>query len=421
MPQGRCSHAGANVARAPLPRPYRTMPRAAWIVLLAAAAAVSLGLGARQTYGLFLMPLATEHAITATVMGAAVAVHNLVWGLVQPVVGAVGDRYGTGRVVLGGAAVYAAGLILPALWMHPATLMIGLGVLTGIGVACVGPGIVLGAVGRAVAPEKRGDALGLASAGGSIGQAMMVPLVQWGIADYGTSGAFLMMAGLLALTIFIAPKLEWNPAPGAAQRAAGLSGLVRVARDALAQRDFALLAFGFFACGFQLAFITTHLPAHLSLCGMPASLGALSLFLVGLFNIPGSWACGRIGNVVRPEVALGGIYGLRTVAVAVFALVPVTEWGTIVFAAVMGFIWLGTVPLTSAAIARRFGVADMGALYGVCFLSHQVGGFIGAGAGAMVVDASGSYDAFWPIMILVGLSAVAANWLTRAPARLATA
>lgn len=397
------------------------MPRAAWIILLSAAATVSLGLGARQTYGLFLLPLATEHGISATALGAAVAVHNITWGLVQPVVGALGDRYGTGRVVLAGAGVYMLGLIMPALWVHPATLVIGLGLLTGAGVACVGPGIVMGAVGRAVTPEKRGDALGLAAAGGSIGQALMVPVVQWGIADYGTSGAFLIMAGLMALTIFIAPKLEWNPAPGMAQKAAGLQGLVQVSRAALAQRDFALLTFGFFACGFQLAFITTHLPAHLSLCGMPAGLGAMALFLVGMFNIPGSWACGRVGNYVRPEVALGAIYLLRTVAVTVFALLPVTEWGTIVFAAVMGFVWLGTIPLTSAAIARRFGVADLGALYGVCFLSHQVGGFIGAGAGAIVFDVSGAYDAFWPVMILVGLTAVAANWMTRAPARMAAA
>ena len=393
------------------------MPRAAWIVLLSAAAAVSLGLGARQTYGLFLLPLATEHGISATVLGASVAIHNIVWGLAQPVVGALGDRYGTGRIVLVGAGAYVAGLVLPALWVHPATLLLGLGVLTGIGVACVGPGIVLGAVGRAVTPERRGDALGLASAGGSIGQAAMVPIVQWGIADYGTSGAFLMMAGLLSLTVLIAPKLEWNPAPGAAQNAAGLAGLVRISRDALGQRDFALLTFGFFACGFQLAFITTHLPAHLSLCGMPASLGATALLLVGLFNIPGSWACGRIGNVIRPEIALGIIYGARTVLVALFALLPVTEWGTILFAAAMGFIWLGTIPLTSAAIARRFGVADLGALYGVCFLSHQVGGFLGAGAGAIVFDSTGSYAAFWPIMVLVGITAVLANLLTRAPAR----
>jgi len=393
------------------------MPARAWIVLLAAAAAVSLGLGARQTFGLFLLPLGVEHGISATVIGASVALHNLIWGLAQPVAGALSDKFGTGRIVLAGAGIYILGLVLPALWVNAGTLVFGIGILTGIGVACVGPGVVLGAVGRAVPPERRGDALGLASAGGSIGQAAMIPFVQWGIADFGTSGAFLMMAGTLALTVFVAPRLEWNPAPGAAGNAAGIDGLLRLARVALAQRDFSLLTFGFFACGFQLAFLTTHLPAHLALCGMPASLGGTALLLVGLFNIPGSWACGRIGNVIRPEVALGIIYLARTVLVAIFALMPVTEWGTILFAAGMGFIWLGTIPLTSAAIARRFGVADLGALYGVCFLSHQLGGFLGAGVGAIVIDATGSYATFWPVMILVGLAAVLANLLTRAPGR----
>lgn len=397
------------------------MPAAAWIVVLSAAAAVSIGLGARQTFGLFLLPLGTEHGVSAIALGAAVAVHNLVWGLAQPVAGAMADKWGTGRVLIGGAAIFMAGLILPALWTNAATLMLGIGILTGIGVACVGPGTVLGAVGRGVPPERRGDALGLASAGGSIGQAALIPFVQWGIADFGTSGAFLMLAATLALTVFVAPRLEWNPSPLAAQNAAGLDGLLRLAREALAQRDFALLTFGFFACGFQLAFLTTHLPAHLALCGMPAALGATALMLVGLFNIPGSWACGRIGMVVRPELALGAIYALRTVCILLFAALPVTEWGTMLFAAVMGFVWLGTVPLTSAAIARRFGVADLGALYGVCFLSHQLGGFLGAGAGAVVMETAGTYDPFWAVMIIVGLSAVAANFLTRPPPRLASA
>ena len=393
------------------------MPAAAWIVVLSAAAAVSLGLGARQTFGLFLLPLGTEHAVTATALGAAVALHNLVWGLAQPVAGAMADRYGTGRVLLGGAAIYIAGLVIPALWTNAGTLLLGIGILSGIGVACVGPGTVLGAVGRAVPPERRGDALGLASAGGSIGQAAMIPFAQWGIEGYGTSGAFLMLAGTLTLTAFVAPRLEWNPAHGAAGAPTGLEGLLRLARQALAQRDFFLLTLGFFACGFQLAFLVTHLPAHLALCGMPAALGVTALMLVGLFNIPGSWASGRIGNVVRPELALGGIYLIRTVLIAVFALLPVTEWGTLVFASAMGFIWLGTIPLTSAAIARRFGVADLGALYGVCFLSHQLGGFLGAGAGAVMVDMAGNYSAFWPVMVAVGLAATGVNFMTRAPAR----
>jgi len=213
--------------------------------------------------------------------------------------------------------------------------------------------------------------------------------------------------------------VEWR-APGgggAGGAGAGLAGLPGLARMALADRGFALLTAGFFACGFQLAFLTMHLPSHLALCGLPGGLGALALMTIGLFNIPGSWLCGRVSTVMRPELALGAIYLLRSIAIAVFVAVPPTEAGTLVFAAVMGFVWLGTIPLTSAAIARRFGVADLGALYGVCFLSHQLGGFLGAGAGAVLLATAGSYAAFWPVMIAVGIAATAANWMVRPPAR----
>ena len=160
-----------------------------------------------------------------------------------------------------------------------------------------------------------------------------------------------------------------------------------------------------------------HLPSHLQLCGLPAGLGALTLMTVGLFNIPGSWLCGRVSNHMRPELALGWIYLLRSVAITVFVLAPPSYAGTLVFAAVMGFVWLGTIPLTSAAIARRFGVRDLGALYGVCFLSHQLGGFLGAGSGAVLLETAGSYDAFWPVMIAVGVAATVMNWMARPPAR----
>jgi predicted MFS family arabinose efflux permease len=391
------------------------MPAAAWIVVLSAAASVSLSLGARQTFGLFLLPLSVEHAIPATVLGASVAIHNLVWGLGQPFAGAMADRFGTGRVALGGAGIYAVGLLLPALFPGTASLLIGIGLLTGLGTAAAGAGTVLGAVARAVPAHRRGDALGLASAGGSVGQAAMVPFAQWGIETGGTSFAFTALAATMLLALVICPRLEWRAPAATGVAPAGLGGLPALARRALADRGFALLTLGFFACGFQLAFLTVHLPAHLALCGLPAGVGVTALMLIGLFNIPGSWLCGRLGNVVRPELALGAIYLLRTVCVAIFAATTPTEGGTLVFAAVMGFIWLGTVPLTSTAIARRFGVTDLGALYGVCFLSHQVGGFLGAGAAAFVVEATGSYAAFWPVMLAVGVVAIASNWGIRAP------
>jgi MFS family permease len=387
-----------------------------WAVVIAAAVTASMAMGIRQTFGLFLLPLGAEESISTVTLGLSIALHNLAWGIAQPVTGALGDRYGAGRVAAAGGLLYVAGLGLVAIHPSAITALVGIGIMTGLGVACTGTGSVIAAVGRAAPPERRGSMLGIAAAGGSVGQALLVPYAQIGIGWFGAAAALGGMAIAALLILPAARVMEWSPRNPSAPRRA-LSELPSLARNALRERDFALLALGFFACGFQLAFLTTHLPSHLALCGMPPWLGATSLMLVGLFNIPGSWLCGKLGNVIRPEVALGGVYLLRSLAIALFAILPVTEWGTLLFAAVLGSIWLGSVPLTAAAIARRFGVADLGALYGVCFFSHQIGGFLGAGAAAVLVDATGSYAAFWPVMILVGLGAVAANWATRGPIR----
>lgn len=392
------------------------MPLTIWAVVAAAAASISLALGVRQTFGLFLLPLATEQGLSPAVLGTAVAVHNLVWGLSQPVSGALADRYGAGRVMAGSALLLAAGLALPALVPGVASILFGIGILTGLGVSGTGTGAALAAVGRAVPPERRGEMIGLASAGGSLGQAALVPVAQGLIGGFGAVATLGILALSMLLIVPIARTVEWRaPTPGGGPAPTGLAGLPALARMALRQRDYALLTAGFFACGFQLAFLTMHLPSYISLCGLPVGLGAMALMTIGLFNIPGSWLCGRVSNHMRPEAALGWIYMLRSVAIACFVLAPPSYAGTLVFAAVMGFVWLGTIPLTSAAISRRFGVADLGALYGVCFLSHQLGGFLGAGAGAVLLETAGSYDLFWPVMIAVGVAASAANWMARPP------
>lgn len=386
-----------------------------WIALLSAAATSSLAMGIRQTYGLMLLPLSAEHGVAPWAFGLAVALHNLVWGLAQPVSGAMADKHGSGRVMAAGGLFYLVGCGLPALFPTNATVLIGIGLFSGIGVACAGTGLALAAIGRLAPPEKRGEYIGIASAGGSLGQAAMVPIVYGAMGWAGSTGALAALALAALLIVPIARNIEWRPTPRAGAPAAGLAGLPGLARRSLADRDFALLTGGFFACGFQLAFLTTHLPSHIALCGLPASLGMAALMLIGLFNIPGSWFCGWLSSRVRPELALGWIYLVRTVAIGLFAVATPSAWGTLVFAAVMGFVWLGTVPLTSAAIARRFGVADLGALYGVCFFSHQIGGFLGAGAGALLLAATGSYDAFWPVMVVVGLAASVLNWMAKAP------
>ncbi|WP_421988886.1 MFS transporter [Roseococcus sp.] len=383
------------------------------IALIAASATSSLGMGIRQTFGLLLLPLATESGVAPWAFGLAVALHNLVWGLAQPFSGAMADKYGSGRVMAAGAIFYVIGCGLPALFPSNATVLIGIGLFSGLGVASAGTGLALAAVARLAPAAKRGEYIGIASAGGSLGQAAMVPLVFHAIGWMGATGAMAMLAISALLIIPIARNIEWKPTPRIGPPAAGLRGLPALARNALADRNFALLTGGFFACGFQLAFLTTHLPSHIALCGLPANIGMTALMMVGLFNIPGSWLCGWLSSRIRPENGLAWIYLFRTIAIAIFAYTTPTEWGTILFASVMGFVWLGTVPLTSAAIARSFGVANLGALYGVCFFSHQIGGFLGAGSGALLMETVGNYTAFWPVMIVVGLIASLLNWMTR--------
>ncbi|HEV7456779.1 MAG TPA: MFS transporter [Roseococcus sp.] len=395
--------------------PARSAKTILWVAIIGAAATSSLAMGIRQTYGLLLLPMAAEHAVAPWAFGLAVALHNLTWGLAQPVSGSMADKYGSGRVMAVGGVFYLIGCGLPAIFPTNAMVLLGIGLFSGFGVACAGTGLALAAIGRLAPPEKRGEYIGIASAGGSLGQAAMVPLTFGAIGWLGSAGALAMLAVTALLIIPIARNIEWRPAPRVGAPAAGLMGLPSLAKRALADRDFALLTGGFFACGFQLAFLTTHLPSHIALCGLAPSLGMTALMLIGLFNIPGSWFCGWLSSRIKPETGLGWIYLVRTVAIALFAIATPSEWGTMVFAAVMGFVWLGTVPLTSAAIARRFGVGDLGALYGVCFFSHQIGGFLGAGAGALLLGVTGSYDAFWPVMIVVGLTASVLNWMTKPP------
>ncbi len=394
--------------------------RTLWVALIAAAFTASLAMGIRQTYGLLLLPMQLENGVDPWAFGLAVALHNLMWGIGQPVAGSLADKYGTGRIMAFGGIFYLLGCGIPALYPSNTAVLLGIGLFSGLGVACAGTGMALAAIGRMAPPEKRGELIGIASAGGSMGQAFMVPIVYQLSGAFGAAAALGTVAVASLLIIPLSRKIEWNPIPGK-KPSGGLRSLPALARGSLGDRDFALLTGGFFACGFQLAFLTTHLPSHLALCGLPPALGATALMLIGLFNIPGSWLCGWLSGKMQPELALGAIYALRTVAIAIFAMATPSEVGTMIFAAVMGFVWLGTVPLTSAAIARRFGTNDLGALYGVCFFSHQIGGFLGAGSGALLLQFTGSFAAFWPVMVVVGTIATLLNWMCRPPGRAALA
>lgn len=385
--------------------------RAGLQAVLAAGLVISAALGTRQSFGLFIGPFAFDHGLPVTLVAFAIALHNLTWGLAQPVAGALADRYGPAPVVAAGAALFAGGLALSALAPDGPMLVLGMGVLVGLGISGTSFGVVMNAVGKAVPPERRSQAMGLASAAGSLGQVLLVPLARGVQTSWGLSAALLVLAAVILAAAPLGLLLGGRGRSAAGMEASpSLRAVLAAAGD---HGGYRLLTLGFFACGFQLAFIATHLPGYLALCQMPTGLAATALALIGLFNMGGSWLCGWLGGRFPPQSVLGWLYLLRTAAIAAFALLPKTDLSVTLFAATMGLVWLGTVPLTSGVIARMFGVRHLGTLFGVCFLSHQVGSFLGAWAGGLVFDLTGSYDLIWAATAATGLVAAILNFAIR--------
>jgi predicted MFS family arabinose efflux permease len=375
------------------------------VCLIAGTLVISAAMGVRQTFGLFVGPFSFDHGVPITLIAFAIALHNLVWGLAQPVAGAAADRYGAAPVVAFGAVVFAGGLVLAAAASSGAWLVLGLGVLVGIGISCTTFGVVLTAIARAAPADKRSMAMGWASAGGSLGQVLLVPFAQWMTEQSGMTASLLALAGCLVAVAPLGILLDRRGHEAAPVVEEAVLPLKSALAQALRHPGFRLLTLGFFTCGFQLAFIGTHLPAYLSLCHMPVGLGATALALIGLFNMGGSWACGWLGGRFRQQHVLGWLYLLRGVAIAAFFLLPKSEISVVLFAAVMGLLWLGTVPLTSGLVAKVFGTRHLGTLFGVCFMSHQVGSFLGAWLGGYVFDATGSYALIWIATAAAGLVA----------------
>lgn len=377
------------------------------VVLLAASLIGSAGMGARQTFGLFVEPLSIGTGISITTIALAIAIHNLVWGFAQPFAGAAADRYGPGPVVAIGAGFIFSGLALAAVASSSVVLILGIGVLFGIGISCTSFGVVLTAIGKLALPEKRSTAMGLASAGGSLGQVLLVPVAQNVLYGWGPASAFFALA---ALALLVAPfgylliVRDGREAPATIDPS--ISTRTAVAQ-ALAHDGFCLLTFGFFTCGFQLAFVVTHLPTYLNLCGMAPNAGALALALIGLFNMIGSWGCGWLGGLYRQRTVLAVLYALRGLVIIVFFLAPKSQASIIAFSAAMGLMWLGTVPLTTGIVARIFGIRHLGTLFGICFLSHQVGSFAGSWLGGVVLQSTGSYGPIWIATAAAGFLAAA--------------
>lgn len=365
------------------------------IAIVFACILLALNFGLRSSMGFFMAPISDQFGYGREVFAFSLALQNLWWGLAQPFAGALSDRFGTLKTVLCGALLYALGLYVTANADGATALHIGSGFLMGMGISATGFGVVLPAMARMVAPEKRAFALGLGSAAGSAGQLLVVPIAQAFLSSYGWSVALLLLAGCALLMVIFALPLSRGDSSHS-NAASQSSQTVREAlKEAGAYSHYWLLVSGFFVCGFQLAFITVHMPAFLSDKGFMPNVAVMSLALIGLFNIIGCLFSGSWSGKYSKKYLLTYIYALRAVAITAFMLWPISITSVYIFAIVTGVLWLATVPPTSGLVGQMFGLKHMGMLYGIVFLSHQIGSFCGVWMGGYLYDTTGSYDVVW--------------------------
>ena len=362
-----------------------------------------IGFGVRSIFGLFLEPMTLARGWDRETFALALAIQNLLWGLALPFAGALADRSGPSRVIALGALVYAAGVWGMAEAESGLAFQLFGGLITGIGVAFTGFSLVLAAMAKVVGPEKRSLALGLGTAAGSLGQAVFSPLGQSFIAAFGWHGALISLSVCVLALIPLAFMLSGPK--GAADEPEIDQSLLDALREASGHRGYLLLTAGFFVCGFHVAFITVHFPAYIIDIGLTAEDGAWAIALIGLFNIVGSFLSGLAGQRWSKKYGLSFIYAARAVLITAFMLAPVSQAAVYAFAAVMGILWLSTVPLTTGIVAQVFGTRYMATLFAIVFLSHQVGSFIGVWFGGWIYDATGSYAPMWWAGVGLGVAA----------------
>jgi predicted MFS family arabinose efflux permease len=374
-----------------------------WLVILAGFLVSSLSMGVRQNLGLFLPAMTADLKIGREAFAFAMALQNIVWGVATPLIGVVADKWGSGRMIVLGGVMYALGLMVMANAGGAAGLNVGAGLIMGFAQAATGFAVVLGAVARRASPKKRSLALGLASAGGSFGQFYMAPISQGLIGAAGWATALLYIALLSTVMVVLAAALTGKSSDVTEGDAS--QTVSQAVIEASRHSGYLYLTAGFFVCGFQITFVAVHLPAFLQDSGFSLRTGATAIALIGLFNIVGTYAAGALGGRYSKKYLLSSLYLARSVVIGVFLLLPKTEFVVLAFAAALGVLWLGTVPLTSGLVGQIFGVRYMSTLFGIVFLSHQVGSFIGAWWGGWVFDATGSYDQVWIASIILGLAA----------------
>ena len=377
-------------------------------VLACGAAIVTLSMGIRHGFGLWLLPITQEMGWTRQSFALAIAIQNLSWGVIGIFAGMAADRFGAFRVLIAGAVMYGFGLAGMALSPTPGLFALTAGVLIGAAQAGTTYAVIYGVLGRQIAPERRSWAMGVAAAAGSFGQFLMVPVEGWLIAGFGWQQALLALSMAVLLIVPLAfglrePDFKGGTAPKRDQTIAHALG------EAFRYPSFNLLMAGYFVCGFQVVFIGVHLPSYLKDHGLSPQVASYALALIGLFNVFGTYIAGTLGQRMPKRHILAFIYFARSVVISIFLLVPLSPMSVYVFAAVMGALWLSTVPPTNATIAQIFGVQHLSMLGGFVFFSHQIGSFLGVWLGGYLYDATGSYDIVWYIAIGLGILAGLVN------------
>jgi MFS family permease len=368
--------------------------------------------GPRASSGLFQLPMITEYGWGRDTFGFAIAIQNLLWGVGQPFAGAVADRFGAFRVLCTGALLYAVGLVVMAYATTPGVLHLGAGVLIGFGLSGCSFNLVLGAFGKLLPEKWRPMAFGAGTAAGSFGQFLFPPIGNVLIDSFGWQQALLVFAASVLLVMPLALALATRPTGDAAQTGAAAlpnQSIRQALTEAFQHRSYVLLVLGFFTCGFQLAFITVHLPAYLKDAGLSAAVGGWTLAVIGLANAVGSLGSGWLSTRMSKRWLLAWIYLGRSVAIAAFILVPATPMTSILFGISIGLLWLSTVPPTSSLVMLMFGTRYMAMLYGFAFFSHQVGGFLGVWLGGLLYEVNGNYSMVWWLSVLLGLASALIN------------
>lgn len=377
-------------------------------ILLCGGAIVTLSMGIRHGFGLWLQPITQDMGWTRESFSLAIAVQNLSWGILGIFVGMLADRIGAFKVLIGGSILYALGLVGMALSPTSTLFLLTAGVLIGAAQAGTTYAVIYGVLGRQIPVQRRSWAMGVTAAAGSFGQFFMVPVEGGLIAQFGWSNALLVLSLFALLIAALAFGLR-EPGFGGSTPIKREQTVGQALKEAWTYPSFLLLMGGYFVCGFQVMFIGVHMPSYLKDFGMAPQVASYSLALVGLFNIFGTYLAGNLGQMMPKRYLLSGIYGLRSVATVAFLLAPLSPWSVYLFCAAMGFLWLSTVPLTNATIAQIFGVQHLSMLGGFVFFSHQIGSFLGVWLGGYLYDINGNYDMVWHLSIALGIFAALVN------------